>query len=426
LVDGPSATGVYDLNNGVFHRVTMESGLFLRTLDGTVDFCDFHIEEQNFIKEIVGKHIVDYAATQKARAQTSLEEVVCVSQSLKFAWIELTSRCNQICLHCFVGDQLNQFSHVPKEQILEYVDTLIEHGVRKLVLSGGEPTIHPNFEEIVDYIGHSRVRVSVLSNASHPKVVRFADCFIRNDVKLEVPLLGWNGTHDQMTGIKGSFEKTKHAIEYFSECGVDLMLGMTVTSLNAQDITLVRAFADKLGLKLAIDAVYKVGWAEQNCKQLIKTGMQDILRLVKQANKKNYKPLKQRMHIQHRPEKYAHEPTDYETINLKGHLTEYRDCGQKIVAILSNGDVSPCILLRQPEHIIGSLKTHTLKQILNRQTLKSEAFDERIRLKNIPSCCVCEARFICKGSCMASAYALTGSIQQKNPLYDGCYYQMQA
>lgn len=423
MVDGLSATGIYDLYRGLFYRVTLEAGVFLRTLDGTLEISDLPEEGRKFVEEVVEKNIASYAFEPVVKKYTSLQDVLCFKRPLRTSWIELTSKCNQICLHCFVGDQLNKIPHVPKEKVIEYIDELIEHGVRKIIISGGEPTIHPNLEEIIDYIGQSRVRISLLSNASHPHVTRFADCFIRNDVKLEIPLLGWHKTHDQMTGIKGSFKRTVNAIEYFSQRGVKLTLGTTVTSLNIDDISKICSFAKQLGLKLAVDAVHKIGWAAKNHKVLVKTNMLEILKFCQAINQNLHQPTKQVIRIPNRLGKYVHDPTNYKIVDIKNYITEYRECGQKILAILSNGDVSPCILLRQQEHMIGSLKTNTLKEILNRQTLQSKLFDEQMHLAKLPICKNCEARFVCKGSCPASAYAATGSIQNKNPFYDGCYYQ---
>jgi len=133
-VDGSNATGIYDLNDGLFYRVTCEAGVFLRAPNGTLEFSDLHVEEQAFVKEVVRKNIVSYASVKGIKQQTSLQEVLCIKQSLEFAWIKLTSKCNQLCLHCFVGDQLNQFAHVPKEKVIEYTDALIAYGARKIII----------------------------------------------------------------------------------------------------------------------------------------------------------------------------------------------------------------------------------------------------------------------------------------------------
>ncbi len=67
--------------------------------------------------------------------------------------VELTANCNLKCPMCYAGSGPGQ-SDVPYDQVVRAIDRLIEvEGGRAevLQLSGGEPTIHPEFERILDY-----------------------------------------------------------------------------------------------------------------------------------------------------------------------------------------------------------------------------------------------------------------------------------
>src|SRR5688572_4302961 len=107
LVEGPAALGVYDLNNGAFHRLTLGSQPLLRALDGTRDRSSFSAEDDAFIDVCGSLGLVEMLPVSEQRPQTQLGEVLRPLRPVRFAWIEVTSQCNQSCKHCFLGTDLN-------------------------------------------------------------------------------------------------------------------------------------------------------------------------------------------------------------------------------------------------------------------------------------------------------------------------------
>ena len=63
--------------------------------------------------------------------------------------ILITGLCNNNCMFCFSKGILKK-QHKPLQQIKKELKEGIKEGCEKLVLSGGEPTIHPNFLEILE------------------------------------------------------------------------------------------------------------------------------------------------------------------------------------------------------------------------------------------------------------------------------------
>lgn len=67
--------------------------------------------------------------------------------------IEVTDRCNLTCPTCYASSSPTHGRHRTLEEIKRMVDVIVEsEGEPDVVqLSGGEPTIHPDFFEILDY-----------------------------------------------------------------------------------------------------------------------------------------------------------------------------------------------------------------------------------------------------------------------------------
>lgn len=79
-------------------------------------------------------------------------------------WIEITRRCNLRCEHCFVEGGPARNGEMPTSRILSLLDELAEMGIFSVIISGGEPTIHPDFLEIVLYAHRLGFTVSIATN----------------------------------------------------------------------------------------------------------------------------------------------------------------------------------------------------------------------------------------------------------------------
>lgn len=67
--------------------------------------------------------------------------------------IEITDRCNLTCPTCYAGSSPSFGRHRTFEEVKKMLDTIVENEKEPDVvqLSGGEPTLHPHFFEILDY-----------------------------------------------------------------------------------------------------------------------------------------------------------------------------------------------------------------------------------------------------------------------------------
>ncbi len=67
--------------------------------------------------------------------------------------IEITDRCNLTCPTCYAGSSPAHGRHRTFEEVKQMLDTIVENEKEPDVvqISGGEPTLHPHFFEILDY-----------------------------------------------------------------------------------------------------------------------------------------------------------------------------------------------------------------------------------------------------------------------------------
>lgn len=67
--------------------------------------------------------------------------------------IMLTYGCNLKCPYCFANEFVNKkSSYITKENFVKAIEFLTREDITRLGLIGGEPTLHPNFKEFLEYI----------------------------------------------------------------------------------------------------------------------------------------------------------------------------------------------------------------------------------------------------------------------------------
>ena len=93
--------------------------------------------------------------------------------------VEITDRCNLSCPTCYAGSSPTYGRHRTLEEVKTMLDTIVTNeGEPDVVqISGGEPTLHPQFFEILDYakqlpIKHLMVNTNGIRIAKEPDFVK--------------------------------------------------------------------------------------------------------------------------------------------------------------------------------------------------------------------------------------------------------------
>ncbi|HPI92904.1 MAG TPA: radical SAM protein [Deltaproteobacteria bacterium] len=97
--------------------------------------------------------------------------------------LDLTTACNFSCPHCVDSRLLNTGDYLDMETIKKSIDTLQRNGLRSVILiGGGEPTIHKNFEEIVRFSKDRGLQLGIATNGSRlDKVAAVAESLTEGD-----------------------------------------------------------------------------------------------------------------------------------------------------------------------------------------------------------------------------------------------------
>ncbi|MDX0871123.1 radical SAM protein [Sinorhizobium medicae] len=82
-------------------------------------------------------------------------------------WLELTRRCNLTCPHCYIDGGHARDNELSTDQLAAIIDDLADMGVWAVAITGGEPTLHSGFVELVRHARRRNLLVGIATHGLH-------------------------------------------------------------------------------------------------------------------------------------------------------------------------------------------------------------------------------------------------------------------
>ncbi|MBN2808771.1 MAG: methyltransferase domain-containing protein [Deltaproteobacteria bacterium] len=168
---------------------------------------------------------------------------------LKELWLHLTNHCNQACKHCLFACSPASAGALDFATVQQISRQAYGLGVRIFALSGGEPTLHPDFSAIIDtLLAQTDTHVVVLTNglrlkAMAPELARWP----KQRFHLQVSLDGLEQEHDQMRGA-GAFKTLAATLDWLKEQKIAVTLACCLTRNNYRSLNEIVDFAAANGV----------------------------------------------------------------------------------------------------------------------------------------------------------------------------------
>ena len=297
-----------------------------------------------------------------AKFQTSASlPVLLKGDGLNMLFVELTSQCNERCIHCYAESSPERNETLSFADIRSGLMQARELGRAFVQLTGGDPLIHPHLVDTVA-LAHSLdfAGVEIYTNG-----LLLSDKLIKK-LKPFSPRIAFSlyshdaTTHDAITAVYGSFQRTTEAIRRAQKANFDVRIGVVLMQNNADQITAIRDYiVNRLGIdegNIRFDPIKKTGRGAEV------EGSEEIIFSV------------------------AHLPDRDQAVKRNGKL-----------CIAYDGNIYPCIFSRQ--NSLGNIRNNSLREMLERLSLRSLASPSASRWKS------CQERLSCV-DCQMIAYAL--------------------
>jgi AdoMet-dependent heme synthase len=168
------------------------------------------------------------------------------------AQVDLTYRCNERCVHCYLDHE--DHGELTTAEVLDLLEQLAGAGVFFLTLSGGEIFMRKDFFQILAHARKLQFAVKLKTNAvmiRQPEAQRIAELAVES-VQISV-YSHLAAVHDEITKVRGSFERTIEGARLLKSCGVKVSFAHVLMKHNAGEYAQVQALARSMGVQFNID-----------------------------------------------------------------------------------------------------------------------------------------------------------------------------
>ena len=335
---------------------------------------------------------------QQARDHAELHEYFEAHPTPFSLHLDLTSRCTEKCVHCYVPR--DRHFMMDTDVAMRVIDEFREMGGLSITLSGGECMLHPDFKRILAYAREKDLTVSVLSNLTlcDEQMCRFLAT--KNLSLVQVSLYSMDSaTHDAITQLPGSFAKTRAAIERLHTLNVPVQISCPTMKGNYKDYQAVLDYGVSLKCKAYTDFIMMARsdhTTDNLANRLSLAETREVITTI----------------AEHDPSFAAeipyYDPSKEMNAEEWGNLPMCGVCTDSI-CLNADGNYYPCSGFQ--DYPLGNCHGQTLKEVWENSPAVLHL--RRLRKKDIPQCLSCPDRMFC-ATCLVRNFNETGDMLKVN------------
>ena len=138
--------------------------------------------------------------------------------------------CNMKCKHCAI-DKFKQkdgrrLTIADVKRIADQADAM---GLASICISGGEPLIFPDLEDVINAIGPDRFCISMDTNGWLLTEDRVKWLIEKGVDRVHLSIDGLESNHDEFRGVEGSWQRCIKALEYCAKHGLGVIINIVAT-----------------------------------------------------------------------------------------------------------------------------------------------------------------------------------------------------
>ena len=317
-------------------------------------------------------------------------------------YAEITNRCNLNCATCYNRSGQNiQTQEISIEQIEQILLRCSQYGANRLVFSGGEPSLHTCFHELLQIIDKNpQFQYGFVTNGTvhDEEWIDFLNS--HENITVQVSLDGASERTNCLTRGTGTFEKTIGFVRKLRIPKHSPLLKMVVSQQNIEDIEPFYRLAVSLNCVPEFAHMYKLGNASDDWNNKVLSAQQRlaILRTIRVLNRE---------------------------YGMEAHLPmctircPYTTGTERMsICIKTNGRIQPCQMLYSDEFSIGSILDFQESDMLGRVDSLVAMAKKRLVLDYHCEKCLFHPK--CGQGCLAEAVNNSG-----DPLADdgNCHFR---
>ncbi len=246
---------LYDIKEDELYQIDRAGFVFLSQCDGTRRQSELKYQEEFFAFCLENGLLELTTEPEKRRIPQGRSP----QPSLRYLELQVTSRCNLACRHCYLGRRKIDDLEVGRvEDILDEFEAL--QGLR-ILLSGGEPLLYPFFLQLNQILPNYQFRKVLLTNG----LILKPEAIDRVNVdEIQISLDGMEKGHDLLRG-RGTFVKAVAAARRVADSGKDLSIATMIHTGILDEIDELSHLVRELGAReWGLDVPAAIGRMQEN------------------------------------------------------------------------------------------------------------------------------------------------------------------
>lgn len=294
--------------------------------------------------------------------------------------IELTSRCNERCCHCYIPHE-NKTEDIKPSLFYDILEQCKDMGVINLTLSGGETMLHKSFCDFLRKAKEYDFSINILSNLTilNDEIIKEMKDHRLSSVQASLYSMDPD-IHDSITGLKGSFHKTKDNILRLIDNDIPLQIGCPTMKQNKNCFADVLKWANEHKVKAETDYIMMARYDHTTDNLDNRLSIDEVGKVITDIMEHNFI---------YRREVLKADLQEADNRDISNDIV----CGVGIssICMVANGNVYPCPGWQN--YICGNVCETPLKEIWNKSP--KVQYLRNLRKKNFPECLSCPDKLFC-------------------------------
>lgn len=158
----------------------------------------------------------------------------------------ITRTCNLRCVHCYADSHAEKYpGELTWEQCCSVIDDLADYKVNALLLSGGEPLLHPQLPQILERATQKGLKVTISTNGTRITPAYAALFKTLGVAYVGISLDGIGAVHDSFRGVEGAFDGAIRGFKLCKDVEQKTGLRLTLTRNNVQCMEQILDFIEQ-------------------------------------------------------------------------------------------------------------------------------------------------------------------------------------
>lgn len=408
----------------------LEKDVFLELLscngEEDVDASELSEKTQRIIKEFSDHDIMEQSEEKMPPLQSWQRYHVFPSRFVENVHWSITGKCNFNCRHCLVSAPDAHHPQLPLSDCIHIIHEIASCGIMAVDVTGGEPLVRSDFEEIVKELTHCNIDIRLIfTNASllTGETLDMLEKYHQHPA-FQLSFDGL-GHHDWLRGVQGAEKQADTAFRLLQERGYAVAAAMCIHKGNKDSLRdTIKYLAGYGVMSLRLNAPQNLGvWKQyseeyamsedevwkvyrDNIEWYFEDGMPIDLELDGyfscRKGKTNYRI------------PYVHHPPE----NVDWSKVPQCESMRHHIYIGPEGRLAPCMGFSDTE--MGAKFPSVLEEHLGKLTLDANLYSDVVNTrasdfrKANPECAECEHFRECGGGCMAEGMAQCGNYLAKD------------